>query len=225
MNELELTGQARSHVVELQAPPCVIHYEAAASFLAMRDAAKQAGLDLQARSSFRDYDVQLGIWNRKWRGQQPLYSRTGQLLVREQLRDAEMVDVILAWSSLPGGSRHHWGTDIDVIDGLSVPADYQVKLIPEEYAAGGIFAALNTWLNRYMGDFGFFRPYRTDRGGFCPEPWHISYAPVAQPALETLSLAVLRRTLGASELEGKAHILERLPEIYTRYLLNVDLPI
>ena len=39
MNELELTGQARTHVVELSEPRCVLHYEAVASFLAMRDAA------------------------------------------------------------------------------------------------------------------------------------------------------------------------------------------
>jgi hypothetical protein len=44
------------------------------------------------------------------------------------------------------------------------------------------------------------------------------------PALESLSLAVLRRTLGESELEGKPYVLDRLPEIYTRYLLNIDAP-
>jgi hypothetical protein len=44
------------------------------------------------------------------------------------------------------------------------------------------------------------------------------------PALESLSLAVLRRTLSASNLEGEALVLDRLPEIYTRYLLNIDGP-
>ena len=65
MNELELTGRARTHVVELQQPRCMLHYEAVASFLAMRDAAAYDGIDLAARSSFRDFDTQLAIWNRK----------------------------------------------------------------------------------------------------------------------------------------------------------------
>ena len=65
MNELELTGRARTHVVELHHPSCVLHYEVVASFLAMRDAAAYNGIDLAARSSFRDFDTQLAIWNRK----------------------------------------------------------------------------------------------------------------------------------------------------------------
>ena len=121
MNELELTGRARTHVVELTEPRCVLHYEAAASFLAMRDAAAAAGIDLTARSSFRDFDSQLAIWNRKWTGEKPLYDRTSQIIERSRLSDGEAVDAILCWSAIPGGSRHHWGSDIDVIDAAAVP--------------------------------------------------------------------------------------------------------
>ena len=75
-----------------------------------------------------------------------------------------------------------------------------------------------------MRRFGFFRPYRTDRGGVSPEPWHLSYAPVALPALESLSLSMLRQVLDSSTIAGKPHVLARLPEIYTRFLLAVDVP-
>lgn len=224
MNDLEITGRARTHVIELNTPPCVLHYEAIASFLAMRDAAASDGIDLQARSSFRDFATQIAIWNAKWRGERPLLGRSGEILDRAAIRDSDMVDVILAWSSIPGGSRHHWGTDLDVIDANAVPAGYEVRLVPSEYASEGVFGNLSRWLDENLERFGFFRPYRTERGGYCPEPWHISYAPVAQPALEQLTLTVLRVALTASEIEGKAFILDRLPEIYTRYLLNIDPP-
>jgi hypothetical protein len=52
----------------------------------------------------------------------------------------------------------------------------------------------------------------------------LSYAPVAQNALESLSLSTLRRVLEASSIEGKPQVLARLPEIYTRFLLAVDAP-
>jgi LAS superfamily LD-carboxypeptidase LdcB len=224
MNELELTGQARSHVVELNEPRCALHYEAVASFLAMRDAAREAGIDLAPRSSFRDFQAQVGIWNRKWTGQQPIYDRQGTLLDRGQLSDADTVDAILCWSAVPGGSRHHWGSDVDVIDAAAVPPGYNVDLLPSEYASGGIFARLTSWLDANMRRFGFYRPYRTDRGGVSPEPWHLSYAPVSQGALESLSLSTLRRVLEASSIEGKPQVLARLPEIYTRFLLAVDGP-
>lgn len=222
MNELELTGRARTHVVELAQPRCVLHYEVVASFLAMRDAAAAEGIDLNARSSFRDFDTQVTIWNRKWAGEKPLYDRAGTLLDRNRMADSDAVDAILCWSAVPGGSRHHWGTDVDVFDAAAVPAGYNVELLPSEYATDGIFARLTAWLDANMRHFGFFRPYSTDRGGVSPEPWHLSYAPVALPALESLSLSMLRRVIEASAIAGKAHVLARLPEIYTRFLLTVD---
>lgn len=225
MNELELTGQARSHVVELSEPRCALHYEAVASFLSMRDAAREHGIDLTPRSSFRDFEAQLGIWNRKWLGERPLYDRQGLPLDRRQLSDTQAVDAILCWSAIPGGSRHHWGSDVDVIDAAAVPVGYNVELLPSEYASDGIFARLSLWLDANMRRFGFYRPYRTERGGVSPEPWHLSYAPVSQAALESLSLSTLRRVLDASSIEGKPQVLARLPEIYTRFLLAVDGPL
>lgn len=224
MNSLELTGRARTHIIELQEPRCALHYEVIASFLAMRDAARAEGLDLSIASSFRDFEAQLSIWNRKWSGERPLYDRNGQLLERGRLADGDVVDAILCWSAVPGGSRHHWGSDIDVFDAAAITDGYRLQLVPSEYASDGIFARLSAWLDRNMQRFGFFRPYRTDRGGVNPEPWHLSYAPVSVPALESLSLSMLRQVLEASSIAGKQQVLGRLPEIYTRFLLAIDGP-
>lgn len=224
MNELELTGRSRAHVVSVNALRCELHFQTVTSLLAMRDAAAHAGIDLQCRSSFRDFETQLLIWNRKWRGERPLLDRAGEPLPHTSLSPDELLDAILVWSAIPGGSRHHWGSDVDLIDAAAIPAGYQVQLVPAEYAPQGIFARLSGWLNDHAASFGFFRPYRTDRGGVSPEPWHLSYAPVAMPAMEALSLATLRRVLTDSDIEGKPQLLARLPEIYTRFLLNIDLP-
>lgn len=224
MNELELTGRARTHIVELEQPSCMLHYEAVTSFLAMRDEAAAQGIDLVARSSFRDFDTQLLIWNRKWTGERSLLDREGRPLECGHLTDAQRMDAILCWSAIPGASRHHWGSDVDVIDAAGVPPGYTVQLVPAEYAPGGIFARLSAWLDANMGRFGYYRPYRIDHGGVSPEPWHLSYAPVALPALESLSMSMLRRVLEASRIEGRSQVLGRLPEIYTRYLLSVDVP-
>lgn len=224
MDVLELTGRSRAHIIEIELPRVALHYAAVASFLAMRDAALRAGIDLQAASGFRDHDRQLLLWNRKWRGERPLYGRDGRLLEAARLSEAERVDAILTWSALPGGSRHHWGSDVDVFDAAAAPPGYQVQLLPEEYAGGGVFARLSAWLDDHMGHFGFFRPYGSDRGGAGVEPWHLSYAPVAREAIEGLSLSVLRTTIADADMLGRDVVLERLPEIYTRYILGVDAP-
>jgi len=224
MNELELTGRSRSHIVDIDVPKCALHYETVASFLAMRDDAALAGIDLRPVSSFRDFERQRVLWNRKWSGERPLYDRAGVELDPAQLSDAKRVDAILCWSAVPGGSRHHWGSDVDVIDAAAMPEGYQVQLLPSEYAPGGVFERLTAWLDRNMRRFGFHRPYASDRGGTGVEPWHISYAPVARRAIEDLSLPVLRRAIADSDLLGKEIVLDRLPEIYTRFILAVDSP-
>jgi len=224
MNELELTGRSRTHIIDLGDPPCALHVEAVTSFLAMRDAAARSGVALTPRSTFRDFDAQLRIWNEKWAGERPLYARDGALLDRKQLTDAQTIEAILCWSAIPGGSRHHWGSDVDVFDAAAAPPGYKVQLAPSEYAPDGVFARLSNWLDANMHKYGFFRPYRTDRGGVSPEPWHLSYAPIALPALESLSLSMLRQVLEASSIAGKPHVLARLPEIYTRFLLAIDGP-
>lgn len=224
MNELELTGRARTHIIDLNDPPCSLHYEAVTSFLAMRDAAARDGIALTPCSSFRDFETQARIWNSKWAGERPIYDRQGALLERSALTDAQATEAILCWSAMPGGSRHHWGSDVDVFDAAAAPPAYKVQLIPSEYEAGGVFERLTAWLNLNMQRFGFFRPYGSDRGGVSPEPWHLSYAPVAMPALESLSLSMLRQVIDASTIAGKQQVLARLPEIYTRFLLAIDTP-
>ncbi|MFO1393815.1 MAG: M15 family metallopeptidase [Steroidobacteraceae bacterium] len=225
MNELELTGRARTHVVDIEHPRCVLHVEAVTSFLAMRDAAAAEGLDLAAASSFRDFERQVHLWNRKWRGERPLQDRAGQPIDPAALDDARRVDAILCWSAIPGGSRHHWGTDVDVIDAAAMPAGYQVQLVPAEYASDGVFGRLSAWLDSNMTRFGFYRPYASVGSGAGVEPWHLSYWPIATEALESLTLPVLRAAVAGSDMLGKAQVLERLPEIYTRFILAVDRPL
>jgi LAS superfamily LD-carboxypeptidase LdcB len=218
----QLTGRARDHLSELTDPPCSLHKEVVAPFLAMRAAAAADGIDLVAFSTFRDFDRQLAIWNGKFRGERPMQDRAGNPIDALQLSPAERVAAILWWSALPGASRHHWGTDCDVLDARALPVGYKVQVVPAEYQPGGPFHGLTSWLNSNMHAFGFFRPFQTDRGGVSPEPWHLSYAPVAGRAQEALSVDSLGAVLAASAIEGKAEVLAALQPNYTRYVVNVD---
>lgn len=224
LNPLELTGRAATHVREALAPGVRLHAGAIDSVHALREAAARAGHDLAIVSSFRDFARQSAIWNRKFRGEQALYDRTGRALDVSAMSGPERVRAILIWSALPGASRHHWGTDFDVYDRSAVPPGYRPELTVAEYTAAGPFARLDEWLAANLGNQGFFRPYRTDRGGVSPEPWHLSYAPLSGPALRALTLDVLTETIEGSDLEGRQHVLAQLPEIYDKYVVSVDEP-
>jgi len=223
-NSFELTGRSSTHVREVPELDCTLHGAAVQAALAMREAARACGIELAIVSSFRDFERQVAIWNAKFSGARPLLDRAGRALKHADLSAGALIDAILIWSALPGASRHHWGTDVDVIDRAAVGADYQAQLVPSEYEGSGPFAKLNAWLAQHMATFGFFRPYTTDRGGVQPEPWHLSFAPVAQAALAELTPEVLRAALAPSALRGRETVLARLPQIYAQYVTAIDPP-
>jgi LAS superfamily LD-carboxypeptidase LdcB len=220
----QLIGRSRSHLSELTDPPCALHIEVVVPFLAMRAAAAADGIDITALSSFRDFDRQLAIWNGKFRGERPMQDRAGRPLDPLSLAPADRVNAILWWSALPGASRHHWGTDFDVMDARAMPTGYKLQVVPAEYHSGGPFHRLTTWLDAHMHAIGFFRPYSTDRGGVSPEPWHLSYAPVAQRAQAAFSVDQLRTVLTDSAIEGKEEVLASLDRNYATYVVTVDAP-
>jgi LAS superfamily LD-carboxypeptidase LdcB len=224
LNARQLTGRERSHLVELDAPRCALHAAAVQPFLALREAAARAGFDLVPVSAFRDFDRQRAIWNAKFRGERPALDRKGRLVDLTALDAGARVETILLWSALPGASRHHWGSDVDVAEGGVMGRGYRPKLEVGEYRRGGPFAALSAWLGDNMRRFGFYRPYARRGRGVQPEPWHLSYAPVAQPALRRMSVGLLQDAIAGAGVEGEAAILERLPRIRERYLLDVDAP-
>jgi LAS superfamily LD-carboxypeptidase LdcB len=136
----------------------------------------------------------------------------------------ERIEAILLWSALPGASRHHWGTDIDLIDRNATPPGYRVQLTPEEFAPAGPYGPLAEWLEVNAARFGFFRPFRGVLSGVRPEPWHFSFAPVAENARRCLTSAVLHKAIAAAPLLGKEQVLERLDELHARYVAAIDWP-
>jgi len=224
LNSMQLTGRVASHIVEVPELRCTVHAAAAAALLAMATAAREQGIELIIVSSFRSFQRQAAIWNGKYRGERALLDRTGRALERAGLDEQASVDAILLWSALRGGRRHHWGTDVDIVDRAAGPEGYRPQLTAAEFAARGVFAKLDSWLVANMSRFGFFRPYSRDLGGVLPEPWHLSYAPVAVPALESLTVEVLAEAIAGSGLCGRELVLARLPEIHARYVKAVDAP-
>lgn len=224
LSDLELTGRVRTHVQELAELQCILHPQAGAALLRMRAAAAREGLDLWPVSGFRDFAHQLAIWNAKFLGQRALLDRDSQPLRALDLSTAERIAAILVWSALPGASRHHWGSDCDVIDRHALGPGMKVHLVSADYAPGGRYAALAAWLAAHAHEHGFFHPYDRDRGGVQPEPWHLSYAPVAGPALAAMSPELLAEALGDAELAGGATVVKQLARLFERYVAAVAAP-
>ncbi len=134
------------------------------AFQRMHRAALTAGIDLKIISGTRNFWEQKAIWERKWTANVGRFG-TGAANAKH----------ILLYSSMPGSSRHHWGTDIDIN-----------SLEPGYFKSGRGLSEIN-WLRKNAGAFGFcevYTPRSTGRiRGYEPEAWHWSYMPLASQYL------------------------------------------
>lgn len=191
-----LTGKTTDQLIAFGADgKFLVHQEMHESLTQMFNAAKIEGFDLALTSSFRSFEMQKTIWNEKAQGLRPVLDSNSLPVDITTKNKEEILFLIMRWSAIPGGSRHHWGTDIDIFDQNSKPADYKVQLIPSEYEEGGMFYESTLWLDENMKDFGFFRPYYKDIGGIAPEPWHLSYRPLSEKLLTSFSFEAFKSHL------------------------------
>jgi LAS superfamily LD-carboxypeptidase LdcB len=223
-----LTGLTHHHLCGLSEAGALgvhLHLEVVEPLGHLQRDARAQGFDLRINSGFRSFEHQLSIWNRKAMGELPVLDSDAVPLDIGALDDRELAFAILRWSALPGASRHHWGTDLDVHDEAARPLDYEIELTPEEVEPGGMFGPLHEWLDERIAKgeaHGFFRPYDRDRGGVAPERWHLSYAPLAADYLGQLTSDVLREVIGPAPMALSDVVLANLDEIYERFVANVN---
>lgn len=186
------------------------------------DAAKGEGFELTLASSYRSFDRQRLIWNAKLSGERPVFDDDGCQLDLSCMSSLERVQRLMRWSALPGASRHHWGTDMDVYDKAAVPETYQLQLVADEYTGTGPFAPMIEWLHHFLKSDAapvFFFPYELDHGGIAIEPWHLSYKPVAERFQLLWSLSALSSLVERSDIAEKETVLDNLESLYRRFIL------
>ncbi|MDU0355489.1 M15 family metallopeptidase [Paraglaciecola aquimarina] len=191
------------------------------AFKNMQQRAIKDGIDLQIVSSHRGYERQLGIWQNKWSGKTAVLDINETPIDTSQLSALDKAFSILTWSALPGASRHHWGTDLDVYDKNAVlDSGQKFQLVCSEYASNGPCHALNMWLQENAHSYLFSRPYHVFKGGIAQEPWHLSYVPTASQFEQLLDQETLRKAILNSNMLGADTILANLDVIFNRFILN-----
>lgn len=174
------------------------------AFKKMQIAAKKDGINLKIISAYRDYERQKLIWNNKYKKFTEEYS----------LNPNEAILEIIRFSTIPGTSRHHWGTDIDIIDG-NFPDEENV-LVSEKFEKDGLFYKLKNWLDNNSENFGFYLTYTNDknRKGFEFEPWHYSYKPVSVKYYRALIKTDLKKIIKSLDINGSDYFDESFIDTY-----------
>ena len=187
----ELMGKAD---IALYGKDINLRKEAHDAFIEMKRAAYSSGVDLKIVSSYRSFDRQQLIFERKF-----------QKYTDEGMDPLDAISRIIEYSTIPGTSRHHWGTDIDVIDGYK-KVDGDV-LVPSKYGEGEPYADFKKWMDENSEKYGFYLVYTDNpkRKGFKYEPWHYSYAPISIPMLEAYRSKNILQLYKKEDFLGSEH--------------------
>ncbi len=179
--------------------------QAATSFGQLQTAARKAGIELQSVSSYRSFDRQASIWTNKY-----------QRYIGQGLKPMAAIEKIIEYSTIPGTSRHHWGTDLDLIDRQPpTPSD---PLLARYFHGTERYAKMKKWLVAHAHEYGFYEVYTNEPGrkGFKYEPWHYSYLPLSAKMLDAFLKIDLKEILQELKLPGSTHFTEAFIARYVR---------
>ena len=181
--------------------------EALKDFEAMHDAAAKEGITLKIISATRPFDHQKRIWEAKWTGARKVdgmdISKTIPNVEKRALK-------ILEYSSMPGTSRHHWGTDLDI------------NQLTNDYFEKGKGKKEYDWLVKNASRFGFCQTY-TPKGaerpdGYNEEKWHWSYLPISKKLTEQYKLRIKNESIqGFKGAESASGI-----DVVAKYVLGIN---
>ena len=183
------------------------------AFKKMEKAALMDGIELKIVSAYRSYERQKTIWNNKYLRFTEEYN----------LEPEKAINEIIRFSTIPGTSRHHWGTEIDIIDGKY--EDEEDVLIGEKFKKNGIFYEMKKWLDRNSEKYGFYIVYTDDkkRKGFEHEPWHFSYKPASMELLKLFRKSNLKKVIKNGEIKGSEYFTNEFIEKYIKeYILDIN---
>lgn len=176
------------------------------AFNKMKAAAAKDNIKIEVVSAYRSFQRQKEIFERKY-----------NQFASQGLSPEKAIDKIIEYSTIPGTSRHHWGTDLDIID-AKAPRPANV-LMPENFHGNGPYCDFKVWLNENAEKFEFYEVY-TDNGnrkGFKYEPWHFSYAPVSIPMLKEYEEKIdVKKMLSEERLIGNEHFSDEFVSKYVK---------
>ena len=181
--------------------------DAFSAFVSMYDAAQKEGIKLKIVSATRNFVNQKSIWERKWNGSTILEGGLNATTIKDFKKRALK---ILEYSSMPGSSRHHWGTDLDLNE------------LENGYFASGQGKKIYDWLVKHGHEYGYCQVY-TAKGkerpnGYNEEKWHWSYTPVSSRLMELAKNALTNEMIsGFDGAETASEI-----DIVHKYVLGIS---
>jgi hypothetical protein len=135
------------------------------AFWRFKERAKTDGWDLILVSAYRSYRDQRRVWNQS----------DDSYLQRGATNQKKRVEAVMSLVSVPGLSRHHWGTELDISE-----TSIRGQLVNVEPDTPERVLKFYAWMQKNAPQYGFCQVYLGQKGSVHNEPWHWSYLPYSK---------------------------------------------
>ncbi|HXL73518.1 MAG TPA: D-alanyl-D-alanine carboxypeptidase family protein [bacterium] len=135
------------------------------AFWRFKKQAKTDGWNLILVSAYRSYRDQRRVWNQS----------DDSYLQRGATNQKKRVEAVMSLVSVPGLSRHHWGTELDISE-----ASIRGKLVNVEPDTPERVLKFYAWMQKNAPQYGFCQVYLGQNGSVHNEPWHWSFLPYSK---------------------------------------------
>ncbi|MGH7739626.1 MAG: D-alanyl-D-alanine carboxypeptidase family protein [bacterium] len=178
-----------------------------AAYEKLRVKALENGWHLILVSGYRSYWHQVRLWNERYHKVSP----------DDKMTTDQRVRAIMDYVDLPGLSRHHWGTELDISEeSLRGQLLHRSPDLPQRVKDFYAWMADNAPL------FGFCRTYKGTGGFIQDEPWHWSYQPYSRVYTAQFESIHDFRIIEQKSVLGSDYVLKHFPEIYQGLENSVD---
>ncbi len=178
------------------------------SFWKLRDKAAQEGWRLILVSGYRSFKNQTRIWNHF----DALYQKTDA-----KLDAKKRVRAIMSLVSVPGLSRHHWGTDLDISE-----AGLRGQLVNVHPDTPDRIVRFYDWMKLNAPQFGFCKVYLGKRGAVRDEPWHWSYFPYSRIYFQQfMAIRDFHRIMDARVRDAQ-YLMKNFPKVFQEETKSIN---
>ncbi|MCF6351306.1 MAG: M15 family metallopeptidase [Flavobacteriaceae bacterium] len=162
----------------------------------MKKDALKKGVKIHVISAYRSFEHQNRIWKKKYN-----VFRNQGLSVKETIKK------ITEYTAIPGTSRHHWGTEVDLSNFKNSRLKNKTATKKRKY---------EDWMQENAHKYGFYLVYTNNkyREGYKHESWHYSYRAISKFLLIEYLKLDIAKVLKTENIAGSTIFTKKYIEKY-----------
>jgi LAS superfamily LD-carboxypeptidase LdcB len=132
--------------------------------------------DLKKKAQEDHWHLILVSGYRSFKSQRRIWNTSDEAYLKKGATDQKKrVEAVMSLASVPGLSRHHWGTDLDISE-----ISLRGQLVNIEEDTPEKVLKFYRWMEDNAPKFGFCKVYLGKEGLVKHEPWHWTYLPFSK---------------------------------------------